>query len=162
MKAKFFMFLPVLLLGLSFAGWGVMISAATADPSFSVEPGYYRKAANFEQELAARAKARELGLRAVVVQFHRVPSGQLLLEIALTDRTGAPLTDVGLELEALANLRGAETRAGTSTTDQRGRAVWRLASGAPGLWELRLRGRRGQDVFTDVLRAELNLGKDRT
>lgn len=162
MKAKFFMFLPVLLLGLSFAGWGVMISAATADPSFSVEPGYYRKAANFDQEMAARAKTRELGLRAAVVRFDRVASGELLLEVALTDRTGAPLSDVGLDLEALANLRAAETRTGTSVTDQRGHAIWRLASGAPGLWELRLRGRRGQDVFTDVVRAELAEGKGRT
>jgi hypothetical protein len=162
MKTKFFMFLPVILLGLSFAGWGVMISAATADPSFSVEPGYYRKAANFEQELAARAKTRELGLHAAVVQFRRMPSGELLLELAFTGRTGAPLADVGLDLEALANLRAAETRTGTSVTDQRGHAVWRLASGAPGLWELRLRGRLGPDVFTDVVRAELAEGKDRT
>lgn len=162
MKARFFMLLPIILLGLSFAGWGVMMSAATADPSFSVEPGYYRKAANFEQELALRAKAKELGWQLSVVDFRRSPSGALLLELALTDRTGNPVTGATLELEALANLRAAEPRAGASRTDARGHAVWQLASGAPGLWELRIRGHRGEDAFAGVLRSELAEGRGRT
>lgn len=162
MKAKFYMLLPVVLLGLSLAGWAVMISAATGDPSFSVEPSYYKKAAQFEEELARRAHTRELGWHATVLEFRRTDSGEIALEVTLSERAGAPLSGVELQVEALANLRAADPKNGAAVTDERGRASWLLPVGAPGLWELRLNGRRGTEVFSEVLRAELAEGRSPT
>ena len=58
--------------------------------------------------------------------------------------------------------RAAEPKNGAAVTDERGRASWLLPVGAPGLWELRLNGRRGTEVFSEVLRAELAEGRSPT
>ena len=106
MKATFFKFLPVLLLLLSVGGWGVMISMATSDPSFGVEPAYYQKAARFDEELARRRASLELGWRVDMLEFTRSLEGDLALDVRLADREGTALGGATVSVEALSNLRG--------------------------------------------------------
>lgn len=155
MKAKFFMFLPMILLGLSFAGWGVMISKATSDPSFAVEARYYQKASLFEEELARRSASRKLGWHIEVLEFRRTGAGALALTARLTDRQGTPLSSVRLSVEALANLRSAAVQHRDTQTDADGRAEWQLDAGAPGLWELRFVARSADDTFVQSVRVDL-------
>jgi nitrogen fixation protein FixH len=158
MKAKFFMLLPVLLLGLSFAGWGVMVSLAVSDPSFSVEPKYYQKAASFDDELRRRAASRALGWQVEVTEFRRSADGTLSLRARLTDRNHTPLAGVGLSVEAMANLRSQDVRSASSSSDEAGWVSVQLAAGAPGLWELRFVAERGTDEFSQVVRKDLAPG----
>jgi len=156
MKEKFFMLLPVLLLGASLGGWAFMISAATADPSFAVEPSYYRKASLFDEELARRAASRKLGWRVDVVAFERPSGGPMRLRVALSDREGMPVAGAVLAVEAVPNLRASEVRTGAPvTTDQAGHAEWTFAAGPSGLWELRLQATRREDVFSQVVRQDV-------
>jgi hypothetical protein len=142
---------------MSLAGWSVMISMATSDPSFSVEAKYYQKAARFEEELALRDASRKLGWYIEVIEFRREADGSVLLEARLTDRDSLPLAQVGLAVEAMANLRGGDVRSVSASTDDAGRVSLRLAAGAPGLWELRFHAERGVDRFSQVIRRDLTV-----
>lgn len=159
MAAKFFMLLPVLLLGLSFAGWSVMVSLATSDPSFSVEPRYYQKAARFEEELTRRDASRQLGWHIEVTEFRRQADGTLSLRARLTDKDDRPLAGVGVAVEAMANLRSSDVRSTSTSTDETGRVSLHLATGAPGLWELRFRAVRDSEEFSQVIRKDLAASK---
>jgi len=162
MKAKFFMLLPVLLLGSSLIGWGIMISMATADPSFSVEPKYYQKAARFEEELARRAASQKLGWHIQVIEFRRESDGTLSLEAQLTDKDDLPLAGVGLAVLAMANLRSNDVHSAATSSDAAGRVSLRLSPGASGLWEMRFSAERGVDRFFQVVRQDLVLHRGAT
>lgn len=157
MKAKFFMLLPVLLLGLSFAGWAVMISMATSDPSFAIEAEYYKKAARFDDELARREASRALGWKVEVLDFHRQKGGRLSLRVRLVDRQGSPLARATVAVEAIANLRASELHTAFALTDDRGQATLDLTPGPTGLWELRLSATRATGEFSAVVRADLRV-----
>lgn len=155
MKATFFKFLPVLLLLLSVGGWGVMISMATSDPSFGVEPAYYQKAARFDEELARRRASLELGWRVDMLEFTRSLEGGLALDVRLADREGTALGGATVSVEALSNLRGGVLHTAVGRARDDGRVALRLPAGPSGLWELRFTAVRGNDTFSQVVRADL-------
>jgi nitrogen fixation protein FixH len=156
MKAKFFMLLPVLLLGLSFSGWAVMISMATTDPSFAVEAEYYRKAAHFDEELGRREASRALGWKLEVLDFRPGASGSLLLHVRLSDRQGSPLRGAEIAVQGTANLRASEVHGASALTDDLGQATLELTAGPNGLWQLRFAATRGTDRFSEVVRTDLS------
>jgi len=162
MKAKFFMLLPVLLLGASLAGWGVMIHLATSDPSFAVEPAYYQKAARYDEELHRRRASAALGWNIEVVSFRQAGEGSVLLEVRALQKDGAPLADAELRLEAMPNVHADRVQKALATANHAGRAVLELAPAASGLWELRFTVLRGGQSFSQVVRADLRPVGDHT
>jgi nitrogen fixation protein FixH len=155
MKAKFFMLLPVLLLGLSFAGWAVMISMATSDPSFAVEADYYQKAARFDEELGRREASRALGWKVEVLDFRPRQSGASALRVRLVDRQGSPLAGASVAVQGISNRRAAEVHAASALTDELGQATLDLSPGPTGLWELRFTATRATVQFSEVVRTDL-------
>ena len=93
------------LLGLNFTVVGVTIWVAVGDPSFAVEPDYDIKAANWQQTVDARAKARALGW--TVEPVDTVVGAPLRLRVLGAD--GQPLKGASAEAvvfhHALAGLR---------------------------------------------------------
>lgn len=153
--ALFWAMVPVFLLGATLLGWGVMISIAVNDPSFSVEDRYYEKATHFDQREAELQASAELGFRANVQVEGGAPGQRPTLIVTLRDSGGAPVAGAALEAIAFFNARAANRQHLTLVEGAAGRYTAPFSANRRGLWEFRLRATRGSDVFVDRQRLEI-------
>lgn len=133
---------------------GFMI-VANRDPSFAVEPDYYRKGLEWDRAMAQEDTNRALGWRLAVADEQASLPGRLRLVARLTDRAGRPLDGGAVAVEARHGARAAEPVGGVLASDGGGRYAAELPLARPGLWELRFDVRRGGDFFTARITAEL-------
>jgi len=134
-------------LGLTVIGDVTVAVIASRDEAFAVEPDFYQKAVNFDDEMALRAASRTLGWQlAPSLQLGR-PGTPGLVSITLRDSTGAPLAGARVELLAMHNARA--SRQLTATLKDLGAGSYEAALDAerPGEWELRFMVTRGSDRF---------------
>jgi hypothetical protein len=152
--ALFWMLVPVILLGVSSAGWLTMVSIAVDDPGFAVERDYYKKASNYDEVISQRGDNERLGWRATVIGFEISPNGTAGLSVSLKNAEGEAITGARVRVEAFPNARAAQVQDVVLAEGSAG--VYRASFDRPrvGLWELRVFAERGE-VFTKVLRAEL-------
>jgi len=128
------------------------------DPSFALEPDYYRKAVAWDAQRELERQSQALGWHAAIsaqptpqAQPGSQPRG-LELQLSLRDARGEPLRGAAVRVAAFANARAArvleaallETAPGTYTAE--------LPSRVLGLWEFRMQATRGADRFGEVLR----------
>lgn len=134
---------------------------ASDDPSFAVEPDYYRKAVQWDDELAQRRRNAELGWRAaatLAAAREGAAGGDATeLRVRLTDSAGAPLDGAAVSVEALAIDRASQVATFTlaAASDPAGGVYSAMLPAArAGRWELRLVATRGGERFTAVERLE--------
>lgn len=144
---------------------------ANDDPSFAVEPDYYRKAVQWDDELAQRRRNAELGWRAsatleaasVDAASVGAPSGDAArdgateLRVRLTGPAGDPLDGAVVIVEAMAVDRASQVATFTlaAAGDPAGGVYSAMLPAARGgRWELRLVATRGGERFTAVERLE--------
>jgi nitrogen fixation protein FixH len=135
---------------------------ANDDPSFAVEPDYYRKAVQWDDELAQRRRNAELGWRAaatLAAAREGAAGGDAATElrVRLTDSAGAPLDGAAVSVEALAIDRASQVATFTlaAASDPAGGVYSAMLPAArAGRWELRLVATRGGERFTAVERLE--------
>ncbi|MDE3054731.1 MAG: FixH family protein, partial [Gemmatimonadota bacterium] len=126
---------------------------ANDDPSFAVEPDYYRKAVDWDSTLAQRRQNLALGWRlAPRLEAFTLERGALL-QITLTDAGGAPIRDATVKVAAFFNARANDIVDSTLAPDSAGYAV-RLPVRHGGVWELQFDVRRGGQRFTSIARVE--------
>jgi len=135
-------------------GFGVwMVRLAGSDPHHAVEPDYYARAVNWDSTMAQSRRDRALGWDAATT-LTRSRGRSASLQIALVDSLGAALQVDTVQVEALA-----VAHAGTIdrlTLTRSGLAYGAtIADAGAGLWEVRVRAVHGADVFTAMLRTEL-------
>lgn len=136
---------------------GTLLVCATNDPSFAVEPNYYRRALNWDAEAAQRRASDALGwtLSLEVAPTANVV-GEREVRFRLHDRAGAPVNDAHLDVVAFHHARGSE-RIGLMPTEK---GAGEYACAAPlrkaGAWEFRVRALRGVDQFiaTELVEVE--------
>jgi nitrogen fixation protein FixH len=133
---------------------GFMI-VANRDPSFAVEPDYYRKSLEWDRTMAQEDTNRALGWRLAVAGERAGLPGRLRLVARLTDRAGQPLDGAAVAVEARHGARAAEPVGGVLESAGGGRYAAELPLARPGLWELRFEVRRGGDLFTAQITADL-------
>jgi nitrogen fixation protein FixH len=136
---------------MAFGVW--MARIAGSDPHHAVEPDYYNRAVNWDSTMAQSRRDRALGWTSTAVMT-RTGDQAALLQIALTDSLGVPLTVDSASAEALAVSHAGSITRVTLTHRGTGYSAT-IAAAAPGLWEVQLRARRGTDLFTAKLRTEL-------
>lgn len=144
------------ILAVSVAANVFMFRLANGDPSFAVEPDYYRKAVHWDDELAQRRHNVELGWRTTAA-LTPAGDGGAELRVWLTDSTGAPLDGATVRAQAFAVGRAADVSNLTlvaSAHPAGGSYAARLPAARAGRWELRLEATRGADRFTAVERLE--------
>jgi nitrogen fixation protein FixH len=124
------------------------------DPSFAVEPDYYRKAVAWDSTAALRARSTALGWR-VDAHTTAVADGTVLA-LDVLDAQGAPVTGATVQGELLHVARAADVQVVAFTSADAGYAA-RVAMPRAGVWELRLRAVRGSDTFVETLRVETAL-----
>lgn len=121
------------------------------DPSFAVEPDYYRKAVEWDSTTARRARSDALGWQ--VTPRVTVGDRASVLALALVDAAGAPVTGATVRGELLHVARAADMQVVTFTSDGDGYAAT-VQMPRAGVWELRLEAQRGADTFLRTLRLE--------
>ena len=149
-------------------GWPVGVSAilvatmglnvwvyrvANDDPSFAVEPDYYQKAVDWDSTLAQRRQNLVLGWHLSPRLEAFTPNGGALLQVTLTDASGAPIRDATVRVAAFFNARANDIIDSTLVRDSAGYAV-RLPVKRGGVWELQFDVRRGAQRFTATSRVE--------
>lgn len=132
--------------------WVVII--ANDDPSFVIEPDYYRKALAWDTTLAEARHNAALGWRLTPVLGPIGHDGVALLRARLTDSTGAAIGGAVVHVAALHVARASAVHEVTLTDSGRGEYAARLDARRPGQWELRFDATVGGQRFTQVDRVE--------
>ena len=134
-------------------GQFVMAYAATHDPTFAVEPDYYRKAVAWDTTMLRERENLKLGWRA---HGSMVRSGAgAEVRIAVTDSTGSPVAGADVRVVAIHNLDSGHRLA--ITLRESGLAyIGDLPGAHRGLWELRVDVVRGTGHFTPSLRVDFS------
>ena len=121
----------------------------TRDPSFAVEPEYYRKAIQWDAAAAQLRADKALGW---TVKMETGPRSGILgerrLACRLADREGKPIAGAAVEIETFHLARGADRIRGILADEGGGLYAAALKLRRPGLWECRLTVRQGDQVFT--------------
>jgi nitrogen fixation protein FixH len=144
------------MLGLHASIWVVFALVASRNPTFAVEPDYYRKAINWDATQAIDRASKALGW---TVDLETSPtageSGDRRVSCRFKDREGNPIEGAQVELVAFPHARATE-RQTLLLADERGGLYAATAKmKRAGLWEFRLTVRRGPQTFTHVERREV-------
>jgi nitrogen fixation protein FixH len=137
---------------LTMAGNLWVLRLAGSDPSFAVEPDYYRKAVAWDTTMAEAAQNTRLGWQLTVESMATSGTAPAQLSVQLRDREGKPMDGASLEVAATHNARADHIVTGTFADAGGGRYVAALDARRPGLWELRFTVRHGTDRFTARIR----------
>lgn len=140
-----------LLLVATAGGQFVMVYAATHDPTFAVEPDYYKKAVAWDTTMVRERENLRLGWQAAG-SMARTDAGAEV-RIALTDSTGSPVAGAEVRVMAIHNLDGSHP---VAIVLRESGPAYRgvLPDARRGLWELRLDVVRGTIHFTPSLRVD--------
>jgi nitrogen fixation protein FixH len=147
---------PAIVVGLLAAHvtvWIGFASVAVNDPSFAVEPDYYRKALRWD-ETAAQLRANEaLGWKVAIASAGTTSVlGERELRCSVSGRDGRPISGAHVELVTFHHARAEDRVALALREEPPGSGVY---LGSPrmrkaGLWECRVTVRRGDETFTCV------------
>lgn len=129
------------------------------DPSFALEPDYYRKAVAWDTQRELERQSQALGWHADLAAQPAPRARGLELRVQLRDAQQRPLAGAAVHVQAFANARAArvleaallETAPGTYTAD--------IPSNVLGLWEFRVEATRGAERFAEVLRQSVPPGQ---
>jgi nitrogen fixation protein FixH len=127
---------------------------ASDDPSFAIEPDYYRKAVAWDSTLAQARENAVLGWRLTPEIGIVAVTGKARISAVLTDSTGAPISGAVVKVSALPVARANEVHEVTLAAGGAGEYAATLDSRREGQWELRFDVRAGSTHFTEVARVE--------
>jgi nitrogen fixation protein FixH len=149
---------PVIVVTLLVGGVGVnigMMLAATGDASFAVESNYYQKALRWDETMAQEARNAALGWSVAAALERTAGPVDVRLRVRLHDRTGRPIEGARVTVETFHSARAASVLTGALGPEAPGEYAAALPLGRPGVWEVRLRAERGDQIFTTTLVQEL-------
>ena len=123
------------------------------DPSFAVEPDYYRKAVAYDSTMAQAESNRALGWSAVA-SIIGTEEGRPQLLVRLADSAGVSIDDAAVSVVAMYVARAASPDTLTLEFVRNGEYAGILNDAHAGQWEVRVTAQRGAERFTSVLRTE--------
>jgi len=140
------------MLGASVAANLVMMRIANNDPSFSVEPDYYKKAVFYDSTLAQSHRNLDLGWGVQAFADSIVQGKSTRLRVVLRDAHALPLPGAAVEATVLFNARANNVSTATLTDEGAGVYAATLPINTPGEWEVRVNARRDTSRFTSSTR----------
>lgn len=143
----------VALLAATAGGQGVMLYAATHDPTFAIEPDYYQKAVDFDSTM--QMERGNLALGWIATARGAASHDSIVVHVTLADRAGAPVAGARVAGVAIHNLDGGTHLPATFVELGGGAYEARIATPRRGLWELRLDATRAGERFTPTLRMDV-------
>lgn len=146
----------ILVLAITVAANLWVMRIAGSDPSFAVEPDYYRKAVAWDSAMAQEGRNRALDWQ-VRPEIHGFTSGRAAtLDVRISGPDGEAIRDARVRVTAFAVARSAnriERDVPPSADGAAYRVVLPVARG--GAWELRFDVRKGDAHFTATRRVEI-------
>ena len=133
--------------------WVMVI--ASDDPSFAIEPDYYRKALAWDTTMAQAAHNAALGWRITPAMGPIARDGRAIVTARLTDSTGAVIRDAVVHVSALPIARSTAVQQIVLVPDGDGEYAAQFDARRPGQWELRFDAAVGRDRFTQVSRVDV-------
>ena len=127
---------------------------ASDDPSFAIEPDYYKKAVAWDSTLAQARQNATLRWLLVPTLGPIAAAGGMRLSATLTDSAGAPISGAVVRVAAMPVARADQVHEATLTASGAGEYGAQLDARVPGQWELRFDVRAGPTHFTNVARVE--------
>lgn len=126
----------------------VVMRIANDDPSFSVEPDYYRKAVNFDSSMAQARENLSLGW-GIDTRIDSIGDGaHTRLSVRLRDASSSPLPGARVAVMARFNARANDTLTAQLTEESPGTYVAMLPIARPGEWEVRVDATHGSQRFS--------------
>jgi len=156
-------FWPILIVGFLTAnavGVGILIFAASSDPSHQVEPNYYAKALAWNAYMAQVRKNHRLGW-SQEVSLLRTDSKGAIVHSRLRDRSGAPLSGASIQLQAFHKARAGQVWRLVLKEQAPGSYQAPIPAARSGIWELRFVIDRDGQHFTQRLDRELSASSRR-
>jgi FixH protein len=126
------------------------------DPSFALEPDYYRKAVAWDAQRELERVSQALGWHAAISAGPAPRARGLGLQLQLRDAQGDPLTGAAVHVTAFANARAARVFEAPLLETAPGTYAAEIPSSVPGLWEFRIEAARGADRYAEVLRQSVS------
>lgn len=126
----------------------VVMQIANDDPSFAVEPDYYRKAVNFDSTMAQERANLSLGW-GIQTQIDSIGDGtHTRLTVQLRDASSSPLPGAHVAVMARHNARANDTLTAVLTEEAPGTYAARLPIARAGEWEVRVDATHGSQRFS--------------
>ncbi|MEY5033441.1 MAG: hypothetical protein RL354_2472 [Planctomycetota bacterium] len=148
--AQRWMFVPVLLLGLTVTVGTVTVLSAVVGHPLGMEPDYDRKAASWEAERAQRAMNERL--RWVVTPEVASDGARRTLSVRVEDKHAARIDAATVVVECIP-IKAAEARTRIELSRlERGEFAGSFESRIGGQWEFRVTVEQGGVRYTDVFR----------
>jgi hypothetical protein len=122
------------------------------DPSFALEPDYYRKAVAWDARRDLERASQALGWHAQLAAAPAPQARGIELRVQLSDARGGSLGGATVRVQAFANARAARVLEASLVESTPGTYTGEVPSSVLGLWEFRLEATRGADRFAEVLR----------
>jgi nitrogen fixation protein FixH len=133
----------------------VIIWAATHDPSFAIEPDYYRKAVAWDARLAQERANAALGWTATATLARASARARAAIVLSLRDAGGQAVRGARVRVTAIHNRDGAHPVVASLAERADGAYDAQLPLAHVGLWEVRVDAMRGAQRFSASLRADL-------
>lgn len=130
----------------------VVMRIANDDPSFSVEPDYYRKAVHFDSTMAQERQNLSLGWGFDAAMDSIGTSGQTRLSVRLRDASQYPLPGARVAVMARFNARANDTLTAVMKEEAPGTYVTTLPITHAGEWEVRVDATHGSQRFSTSAR----------
>ncbi len=127
---------------------------ANDDPSFAIEPDYYRKAVGWDSTMSQMRENARLHWHVEPVLGAFTANGGAKLLLRLSDGNGAPIPNATVRVAALYNARAGSILEGTMAPDTPTTYALQLPVAHGGQWELRFDITRGAERFTSSTRLE--------
>lgn len=121
---------------------------ANHDPSFAVEPDYYRRAVEWDSTVARERRSAALGWR-VDARLAPPEGDHAVLRVRLRSADGGALDSADVRADASHNARGAEVFAVRLVPVGQGEYAGTIPSARQGLWRVDLSAVRGADAFVE-------------
>jgi len=137
----------------SVVGNVAVIMITRDDPSFSVEPDYYRKAVEWDSTVAMQARSDALDWH-VAARVEPGINAQSQLTLDLTDAQGAIVRDATLRGSLLHIARADDVQQVAFTQSVDGSYVAMVPMQRIGVWELRLTADQGTSHYVQTVRVE--------
>jgi nitrogen fixation protein FixH len=140
------------ILGATVAANLVMMRIANNDPSFSVEPDYYKKAVFYDSTMAQARRNLDLGWGVQAFVDSIVAGQPTRLRVVLRDEQALPLLGATVQATVLFNARANDLTTATLTDEGAGVYTASVPINTPGEWEVRVNATRDTSHFTSSTR----------
>lgn len=131
---------------------------AGSDPSFAIEPDYYKKAVAWDSAMAQERANSALGWRVASSLSSYSRDSGAALRVTVTDSAGHPVRGARVTVAAMFNARASSVFTAQLEPDGHDAYITRLPVDRAGVWELRFDLTRNADRFTTVARMEATRG----